>query len=76
LEEKEEITEKIDPALHQSLFFTAIAYGTPYHIYNPSDQWVLTMRDEVLLVCGIANRTLVLQLYAYSLTVILIMDFG
>jgi tetraacyldisaccharide 4'-kinase len=37
------------------LFFTAIAYGTPYHIYNPSDQWVLTLRDEVLLVCGIAN---------------------
>ena len=55
LEEKEEITEKIDPALHQSLFFTTIAYGTPYHIYNPSDLWVLTMRDEVLLVCGIAN---------------------
>lgn len=55
LEEKDEITEKIDPALHQSLFFTSIAYGTPYHIYNPSDQWVLTMRDEVLLVCGIAN---------------------
>ncbi len=54
-EEKEEITEKIDPALHQSLFFTSIVYGTPYHIYNPSDQWVLTMRDEVLLVCGIAN---------------------
>jgi tetraacyldisaccharide 4'-kinase len=55
LKEKDEITEKIDPALHQRLFFTTIAYGTPYHIYNPADQWVLTLRDEVLLVCGIAN---------------------
>jgi len=54
-QEKEIITEKINPALHQSLFFTSIAYGTPYHIYNPSDQWVLSLRDEVLLVCGIAN---------------------
>jgi tetraacyldisaccharide 4'-kinase len=53
--EKDEITEKIDPALHQRLFFTTIEYGTPYHIYNPADQWVLTLRDEVLLVCGIAN---------------------
>ena len=54
-EEKEEITEKLNPSLHQSLFFTSIQYGTPYHIYNPSEQWMLSPRDEVLLVCGIAN---------------------
>jgi tetraacyldisaccharide 4'-kinase len=54
-EEKEEIIEKIFPAQHQSIFFTCISYETPYHIYDPSDQWVLTLRDEVLLVCGIAN---------------------
>lgn len=53
--EKEEIIEKLNPEPHQHIFFTSIAYDTPYHIYNPSDQWVLTMRDEVLLVCGIAN---------------------
>ena len=53
--EKEEIIEKLNPEPEQHVFFTAIAYDTPYHIYNPSDQWVLTMRDEVLLVCGIAN---------------------
>ena len=53
--EKEEIIEKLNPEPHQHIFFTTIAYDTPYHIYNPSDQWVLTMRDEVLLVCGIAN---------------------
>ncbi len=54
-EERDEIIEKLYPAQHQSVFFTCIAYETPYHIYNPSEQWVLTMRDEVLLVCGIAN---------------------
>jgi tetraacyldisaccharide 4'-kinase len=53
--ERDEIIDKLFPEQHQSVFFTCIAYETPYHIYNPSEQWVLTMRDEVLLVCGIAN---------------------
>jgi tetraacyldisaccharide 4'-kinase len=53
--ERDEIIEKIYPEQHQSVFFTTIQYETPYHIYNPADQWILTMRDEVLLVCGIAN---------------------
>ena len=55
IEERDEIIEKLYPEQHQSVFFTAIAYETPYHIYNPTEQWILTMRDEVLLVCGIAN---------------------
>ncbi len=55
IEERDEIIEKLYPEQHQSVFFTSIGYETPYHIYNPSEQWVLTMRDEVLLVCGIAN---------------------
>jgi tetraacyldisaccharide 4'-kinase len=54
-QERDEIIEKIYPEQHQSIFFTCIAYETPYHIYKPSEQWVLTLRDEVLLVCGIAN---------------------
>lgn len=53
--EKEEIIEKLHINEAQSIFFTTIAYGTPYHIYHPEDEWVLTLRDEVLLVCGIAN---------------------
>jgi len=53
--ERDEIIDKLYPEQHQSVFFTCIAYETPYHIYNTSEQWVLTMRDEVLLVCGIAN---------------------
>ena len=55
IEERDEIIEKLYPEQHQSIFFTTISYETPYHIYHPQDQWVLTMRDEVLLVCGIAN---------------------
>lgn len=54
-QERDEIIEKLYPEQHQSIFFTCIAYETPYHIYKPSEQWVLTLRDEVLLVCGIAN---------------------
>jgi tetraacyldisaccharide 4'-kinase len=53
--ERDEIIDKLYPAQHQSIFFTSIAYDTPYHIYNPNDEWILSLRDEVLLVCGIAN---------------------
>jgi tetraacyldisaccharide 4'-kinase len=64
--DKLEVLEKLYTEQHQSVFFTAIAYETPYHIYNPSDQWVLTMRDEVLLVCGIAMRNKFEQINAKS----------
>lgn len=40
---------------HQKVFFTTIVYGTPYHICNSKDEWIITPNDEVLLVCGIAN---------------------
>ncbi len=55
LEERDAIIDKIYPEQHQSIFFTSIAYDTPYHIYNPNKEWVLSLEDEVLLVCGIAN---------------------
>ena len=54
-EERDEIIEKLYPTENQRVFFTSIAYETPYHIYNPNDEWVLTINDDVLLVCGIAN---------------------
>jgi tetraacyldisaccharide 4'-kinase len=54
-QERDEIIDKLYPAQNQSVFFSSITYETPYHIYNPNDEWVLTMNDEVLLVCGIAN---------------------
>ncbi len=39
----------------QQIFFTTINYGTPYHIFDTQKTWELTGREEVLLVCGIAN---------------------
>ena len=53
--ERDEIIEKLYPDQHQAVFFTSIAYDTPYHIYDPNKQWNLSVKDEVLLVCGIAN---------------------
>ncbi len=54
-EQKQQIIRRLNPLPHQRVFFTYISYGTPYHIFNHQDEWHLTQRDEVLLVCGIAN---------------------
>jgi tetraacyldisaccharide 4'-kinase len=54
-EAKQKIIRSLNPTATQKVFFTTIEYGTPYHIFNPGDEWLLTPRDEVLLVCGIAN---------------------
>jgi tetraacyldisaccharide 4'-kinase len=54
-EEKQKIIRDLKPVADQHVFFTTIEYGTPYHIFNHGDEWMLTPRDEVLLVCGIAN---------------------
>lgn len=54
-EKKQKIIRSLDPEASQKVFFTCIEYGTPYHIFNSSDEWILTPRDEALLVCGIAN---------------------
>lgn len=54
-EKKQKIIRSLKPEPEQKLFFTCIEYGTPYHIFDAADEWMLTPRDEVLLVCGIAN---------------------
>ena len=54
-EKKQRIIRQLKPTATQKVFFTTIEYGTPYHIFNKGDEWMLTPRDEVLLVCGIAN---------------------
>ncbi len=52
---KQKIIRDLKPEAFQKVFFTTIEYGTPYHIFNHGDEWMITPRDEVLLVCGIAN---------------------
>jgi tetraacyldisaccharide 4'-kinase len=53
--QKQKTTKSLRLLPEQQVFFTTIEYGTPYHILNKSDEWVLTPSVEVLLVCGIAN---------------------
>ncbi|MDP1763504.1 MAG: tetraacyldisaccharide 4'-kinase [Sediminibacterium sp.] len=54
-EMKQKIIRDLQPEEAQKVFFSTIEYGTPYHIVDKTDSWLLTPRDEVLLVCGIAN---------------------
>ncbi len=53
-EEKESIIREIGPQKGQQVFFTTIAYGTPYHITSHS-MATIDEETEVLLVTGIAN---------------------
>jgi tetraacyldisaccharide 4'-kinase len=54
-QKKYKAMRSLHPLPTQKIFFTTISYGTPYHICNRQDEWILTPNDEVLLVCGIAN---------------------
>jgi len=53
-EEKNAVLQEIDPLPEQTVFFTAIRYGQPYHIISKKNVQV-TNAVEVLLVTGIAN---------------------
>jgi tetraacyldisaccharide 4'-kinase len=53
-DEKKKIIEEINPQKGQSIFFTSIEYGTPYHI-STRENFELNEQNEVLLVTGIAN---------------------
>ena len=52
--ERQEVMEEIKPLRHQSVFFTTITYGTPYHIAKKHFTYI-DEGTEVLLVTGIAN---------------------
>jgi tetraacyldisaccharide 4'-kinase len=53
-DEKQEIIREIRPLDHQKVFFTTIAYGTPYHLTHQNFK-IIDENTEVLLVTGIAN---------------------
>jgi len=53
-EEIDKIRKEINPLPKQHLFFTTIEYGEPYHIISQEPR-PISIDDEVLLVCGIAN---------------------
>lgn len=52
--DKEKVIKEIKPFPHQKVFFTSIQYGVAYHIKS-KEQRQISLKDEVLLVCGIAN---------------------
>ena len=52
--EKEEITNELHVLPDQEIFFSAIKYGTPYHLVNKNEK-ALSDKTEVLLLTGIAN---------------------
>ena len=54
VEEKRLIIKEIEPLDNQSVFFTEIVYGKPYHLFN-NQQAVIDRTTNVLLLCGIAN---------------------
>jgi len=53
-DQRRAIATEIEPQPGQQLFFSAIRYGTPYHITR-GDAGVVDEEVEVLLVTGIAN---------------------
>lgn len=54
-DEKKSIEEEIDCLPHQSLFFSSISYGDPYHILEKDKIRKFNKDTDVLLVSGIAN---------------------
>lgn len=52
--EKAALLKDINPLPHQHVFFTAISYGTPYHI-TKNHATHIDENTDVLLVTGIAN---------------------
>jgi tetraacyldisaccharide 4'-kinase len=53
-EEKTGLVKEINPQSNQKIFFSAIAYGVPYHITHRTF-YHIDENTEVLLVTGIAN---------------------
>lgn len=73
--EKQDIIDEINPTETQQVFFTAIAYGLPYHILHHHTQYI-TPNDEVLLVCGIANPKPLKQYLQENTATYYQMDYG
>lgn len=52
--EKDKIVKEIKPLPHQQVYFTAMEYGTMYHL-SANEELSWNNKNEVLLVTGIAN---------------------
>lgn len=54
VEKKKSLTKELAPLQNQQVFFTTTEYGIPYHIVTKQKR-IITLQNEVLLVCGIAS---------------------
>lgn len=54
-EDRERITQEINPLPHQRLYFSKYEYGTPYYIFNPNSRLRLSDEIDIILVSAIAN---------------------
>jgi tetraacyldisaccharide 4'-kinase len=52
--EKEALIKELDPLPHQSVFFTELLYGQPYHLFS-HETVNMDGHTDCLLLCGIAN---------------------
>ena len=53
-EEKNKIVAELNPLPYQSVFFSKLEYGSPYHLFNKEEKF-LSPDTNILLICGIAN---------------------
>ncbi|HEX4375493.1 MAG TPA: tetraacyldisaccharide 4'-kinase, partial [Puia sp.] len=53
-EEKKQLSAELRVMPYQEIFFSAIKYGTPYHLVNKNEK-IVSDKTEVLLLTGIAN---------------------
>lgn len=54
LDEKKEITTRLRPLPHQQVFFSAIAYGTPYNLLT-KEPYFFSENAEIIAIAGIAK---------------------
>ncbi|MEO7210224.1 MAG: tetraacyldisaccharide 4'-kinase [Chitinophagaceae bacterium] len=54
IEEKKSIEKDLRLEDKQTIYFTTLEHGVPYHILTKAEK-LLSLEEEVLLVCGIAN---------------------
>jgi len=54
IQEKDQLIKEINPLPHQHVFFTAMQYDNPYHLFG-NEVISISAEHNVLLLCGIAN---------------------
>ncbi len=69
--ERDAIEDELELNPSQSLYFSSILYGNPYHLFS-KQLTVLSEYADVLLICGIANPTplkdfITLQVNSYDM---------